>query len=75
MHTIEDKIQGAPEIFDIHSHIVIKIWIPIPKAIIKQIKDINARDKFTSLKFKNRAVVIYDNYWIAGVEYENENKL
>ena len=30
-----------------------------------------AREKFTSLKFKNRAGVIYDNNWIAGVEYEN----
>ena len=31
----------------------------------------SARKKVTSLKFKNRAGVVYDNYWIAGVEYEN----
>ena len=30
-----------------------------------------ACDKFTSLKFKNRTGFIYDNYWIAGVEYED----
>ena len=33
-----------------------------------------AIDKFTSLKFKNRAGVIYDNDWIAGVEYEGKYK-
>ena len=30
-----------------------------------------ARDKFTLLKFKNRAGVIYDNDWIEVVEYED----
>ena len=30
--------------------------------------------KVTSLKFNNRARVIYDNDCIAGVEYENENE-
>ena len=29
-----------------------------------------ACDNFMSLKFKNRAGVIYDNDWIAGVEYK-----
>ena len=32
-----------------------------------------ARDKFTSLKFKNKPRVIYDNDWIPGVEYKNED--
>ena len=70
-----DKIQGKHEIFDIKSHRVITIWkiieIPIPKSIIKHIEEIVAREKVTSLKFKNRVGVIYDNYWIAGVEYED----
>ena len=30
-------------------------------------------DKVTSLKINNRAGVIYDNDWVSGVEYENEN--
>ena len=30
-----------------------------------------SRDKVTFLKFKNRAGVLYDNYWITGVEYED----
>ena len=29
-----------------------------------------ARDKITSLKFKNRTGVIYDNDWSLGVKYE-----
>ena len=33
-----------------------------------------SHEKFTSLKFNNRAGVIYNNYWIAGVEYDNENE-
>ena len=70
-----DKIQGKHEIFDIKSHRVITIWkiieIPIPKSIIKHIEEIVAREKVTSLKFNNRVGVIYDNYWIAGVEYED----
>ena len=32
------------------------------------------RDKVTSLKFKNRAGFIYDNYSILEAEYENENE-
>ena len=32
-----------------------------------------ARDKVTSLKFKNNPRVIYDNDWIPGVEYENKD--
>ena len=34
----------------------------------------DAIDKFTSLKFKNRAGVIYDNDLIVGFEYEGEDK-
>ena len=34
----------------------------------------DARDKVTSIKFKNRAGVIYDNDCIEGVKYENKNK-
>ena len=33
-----------------------------------------AREKVTELKFENRAVVIYDYDWIAGVEYENKSE-
>ena len=33
-----------------------------------------ARNKVTSIKFKNRARLIYDNDRIVGVGYENENK-
>ena len=33
-----------------------------------------ARDKVTQLKFKNRGGVVYDNDWIVGAEYENENE-
>ena len=33
-----------------------------------------ARKKVTELKFKNRAVVVYDNDCITGVEYENKNE-
>ena len=66
-----DKIKGGREIFDPHSHRIIKrrniIEISIPKAIVKYIEEIDARDKVTSLKFKNRAGFIYDNDWIAGV--------
>ena len=85
MHTIDkiylqslDRIQGGHEIFDLHSHRVIKIRkmieITILRAIIKHIEEIGAHDKVTSLKFKNRAGFIYYIYWIAGVEYENKNK-
>ena len=28
-----------------------------------------ACDKIASLKFNNRAGVVYDHYWISGVEY------
>ena len=31
-------------------------------------------DKVTSLKFNNRAGLVYDNDWISEVEYENENE-
>ena len=65
------KIQGGHDIFDLHGHIVITrneiIGITIPKAIIKRIKEMAARDKVTSQRFKNRAGVIYDNDWIPGV--------
>ena len=50
------------------------IEIPIPKEIIKHIEEMAAYEKLRSLKFKNRAGVIYDHEWIAGVEYENENE-
>ena len=73
-----DKIQVGNEIFDLHSHIVITRWKilenKIAMSIIKNIKEMETRDKVTSPKFKIRAGVIYDNDWIAGVEYENENE-
>ena len=31
------------------------------------------RDKVASLRLKKIEGVVYDNDWIAGVEYENEN--
>ena len=44
-----DKIQGVHEVFDMHSHIVItrrKIYkIPINKAIIKHIEEMDTNDK------------------------------
>ena len=49
------------------------IEIPIPREIIKHAEELAARYKFKYLKFNNRAGVIYDNDWIAGVEYENKN--
>ena len=49
------------------------IKIPITKAVIKHIEKTDAREKVTSLKFNNRAIFIYDNDWIVGVEYKNEN--
>ena len=68
-----DKIQGVHKIFDTHSQMVIIrrkiIEIKIHKTIIKHIEEMAACDKSIFLKFKNRAVVIYDNDWIAGVEY------
>ena len=70
-----DKIQGGHEIFYLHSHIVITIWkiieITIPKELIKQIREMATHDKVKFLKLKNRAGVIYDNDWIAGMEYED----
>ena len=48
--------------------------ITIPKAIIKHIEEMAARDKVTLLKFNNIAGVIYDNDWISGVEYEDKNE-
>ena len=30
----------------------------------------SAREKFTSLKFNNIVIFIYDDDWISGVEYE-----
>ena len=69
------KIKGGHDIFDLHSHRVITrrniIKIPISKAIIKYIEEMASHDKVTSLKFNNRAGVIYDNEWTAGVEYKN----
>ena len=49
------------------------IKIPITKAVITHIDKTDAREKVTSLKFNNRAIFIYDNDWIVGVEYKNEN--
>ena len=46
------------------------IEIPIPREIIKHAEELAARYKFKYLKFNNRAGVIYDNDWIATVEYE-----
>ena len=40
--------------------------------MIKNIEEMAACDKVTFLKFNNREEVIYDNYYIAGVEYERE---
>ena len=42
--------------------------------MMKHIDEMAARDKVTSLKFKNRAAFIYENYWFVGAEYENEHK-
>ena len=71
------KIQGGRDVFDICSHIIITrlkiVEIPIPKVIIKHVEKMAARDKFTPLKFKNRAGVIYYNDCIVGVEYEGED--
>ena len=73
-----DKIQVRHKIFDIHIHRVITrhkiIQISITKSIIKHIEEMTARCKFILMKFNNRAGVIYDNYWIVGVEYETKNK-
>ena len=73
-----DKIQYGHAIFDLHSHRVITRWkiieIPITKTIIKHIEEMATHDKVTFLKFKNRAEVVYDNDWISGVVYENENE-
>ena len=70
-----NKIQVGHEIFDLHSHRVIIrrniIEITINKAIIKHIEEMVACNKVKSLKSKNRAGVIYDNYLIEGVEYED----
>ena len=62
-------------IFDLHSHIGITRWknieITISKVMIKNNEEMSACDKVTLLKLKNRAGVIYDNDWIAGLEYED----
>ena len=47
------------------------IEIPIHKAIIKHIEEMAASDKVTPIKPNNRLRVLYDNGWIAGVEYED----
>ena len=64
--------------FYLHSYIFIIIWkiieIPINKSIIKHIEEMAAHDKVILLKFNNRTWVIYDNDWIAGVEYEDKNE-
>ena len=63
------KIKGGHDIFDLHSHRGISICkiigIPIFKSIIKHVEGMASRDKVTSLKFKNRLGVIYDNAWIS----------
>ena len=73
-----DKILGEHEIFDLHSHKAINgrniIEIQIPREIIIHIEEMAACNKVTSLKCKNRTGVIYDKYWIVGVEYENESE-
>ena len=73
-----DKIQGGHEIFDLHSQRVITRWnifeIKIPKAIIKHIEETADHDRLKSLKFKNRAEVVYGNYWISGVKHEDTKK-
>ena len=46
------------------------IKITIPKEIIKCNEEIYARGKFALLQFNNRAGVIYDNDYIAGMGYE-----
>ena len=33
-----------------------------------------ACEKVTSLKFKKRVGVVYDNDWVSGVEYQNKNE-
>ena len=38
--------------------------------MIKRIEEMAAREKFILQKFKNRSGVIYDNDFIAEVEYE-----
>ena len=50
------------------------IEITITREIVEHIEEMGNSDKVTSLKFNNRAGVIDDNNWIAGVEHENENK-
>ena len=72
-------MKGGNEIVDIHSHRVIKrqkiIVITIPNEIIKHIEEIFDHDKVTLLRFNNIAGVVYDNDWISGVQYEdNEDK-
>ena len=43
----------------------------MPQAIINHVEDMAAKDGVKSVKFKNRANAIYDNDWIAGVDYEH----
>ena len=43
------------------------IETPVPKKIIKHIEKMAAREKVTSLKFKDGVGVIYDNDCITGV--------
>ena len=70
-------MQGRNYIFDLHSHRVITaqkiIDITIPNSIIKHIEDMATYDKVILLKFKNRVGVLYYNYWIVAVGYENKN--
>ena len=70
-------MQGRNYIFDLHSRRVITeqkiIDILIPNAIIKHIEEMATHDKVILLKFKNRVGVLYYNYWIVAVGYENKN--
>ena len=67
-----EKILGRHDIFYRHSHRVIArrkiIEITIPKDIIKHIDEMATHENIISLKFENRAGVIYDNDWIEGVK-------
>ena len=67
-----DKIKCGHEIFDGNSHRVITRRKIIEITIIRTLRKWPLVKKSHYLKLKNREAFIYDNDWIAGMEYEKK---
>ena len=76
--TVNFKNQGGYVVLDLKYGLTITrikfTDIPVKKMVIKSVGNMAAENKITTLKLENKSgVLLYPNYWMAGVHYEDKN--